>query len=227
VTKPKIVVIVLVIAVVASVLAVTTGFQGVMASYITGYGTEVSDTDIAEVTEATEVENVTMAGAANQTVNRETTGVEFLVIQNAQSGSISQVNATTYTLELTNVSDKTILFSDRPDRIVTSISTSDFISNWTRGQDSFSVDPPNAALVVDDLQGKQDEIIGELFNPVYEQDSKMLKYNLVLLNDTRPTDFSNFEASTLIIDYAITQVGDSISNVINQANTMKNNLNTN
>ena len=58
------------------------------------------------------------------------TGATFLFIQGAQSGSVSEVNATTSTLELSDVSDKTIMFSDRPDRIVTSIDTADFIVTW-------------------------------------------------------------------------------------------------
>ena len=48
---------------------------------------------------------------------------KFFAIQHAQSGSISEINETTYSLELYDVSDKTILFSDRPNRIVTSLST--------------------------------------------------------------------------------------------------------
>ena len=46
--------------------------------------------------------------------------------------------------------DSTILFSDRPNRIVTSVSTADFICNWTRGPDSFAADAPNTALIVED-----------------------------------------------------------------------------
>ena len=74
----------------------------------------------------------------------------FFGIQHAQSGSISEINATTYSLDLDDVSDKTILFSDRPDRIVKSISTSYFIGNWSTGEDSFAKDIPNAVLVVDE-----------------------------------------------------------------------------
>jgi hypothetical protein len=61
--------------------------------------------------------NVTGGGNGN------VTGATFLFIQGAQSGSVSEINATTSTLELGNVSDKTILFSDRPDRIVSFIDT--------------------------------------------------------------------------------------------------------
>ena len=45
---------------------------------------------------------------------------KFFAIQHAQSGSITEINTTAYSLELNDVSDKTILFSDRPDRIVKS-----------------------------------------------------------------------------------------------------------
>ena len=66
--------------------------------------------------------------------NGNVTGARFLSIQGAQSGSVSEVNATTSTLELNDVSDKTILFSDRPNRIVASVNTTDFIGNWVRDQ---------------------------------------------------------------------------------------------
>jgi hypothetical protein len=33
-------------------------------------------------------------------------------------------------------------------RIVVTETTQDFVGNWTSGEDSFQVDPPNAALVV-------------------------------------------------------------------------------
>jgi hypothetical protein len=197
VTKPKIVVIFLVIAVVASVLAVTTGFQGVMASYIPGHATEVGDIYIAEATEA---ENATIA-AANQTVNRETTGVEFLGIQNAQSGSISQINTTAYTLELSNVSNGTIMFSDRPERIVETVSTSDFVRNWTAGPNSFSADAPNAALVIKDKQASQlDTAIIELFDPKYDMTTNTLTYTVMTENGTTIHVPREFGATVMIID---------------------------
>ena len=59
---------------------------------------------------------------------------KFFAIKHANSGSISEINETTYSLELNDVSDKTILFSDRSDGIVTSIRTSDFIGNWAQAQ---------------------------------------------------------------------------------------------
>ncbi|KAA2278710.1 hypothetical protein [Candidatus Nitrosocosmicus sp. SS] len=54
----------------------------------------------------------------------------FLFIQSAQSGSLFQINDTTYSVKLNNMADKTISFSDRSYRIVETIDTSEFIGNW-------------------------------------------------------------------------------------------------
>ncbi|MFB5601115.1 MAG: hypothetical protein ACE5SW_12920 [Nitrososphaeraceae archaeon] len=146
--------------------------------------------------------------------------IKFFAIQHAQSGSISEIN-NTFTLSLTNesnktsltsdtskifsfelndVSDKTILFAERPDRIVTSISTSDFIGNWSSGDNSFAVDAHNAVLVLDELKGQQETTIIELFDPVYDIDQKTVKYEVIPDNRT-PIDLPNeFGQSTLVID---------------------------
>jgi len=126
---------------------------------------------------------------------------KFFAIQHAQSGSISEINDTAYTLELNNISDKTILFSDRPDRIVKSISTSDFIENWSVGEDSFAVDAPNVVLVVDEQEGTQDIVIIELFNPVYNGNKKTLKFDITLDNNESIELPSEFESTTLVMDF--------------------------
>ncbi|MGA7370283.1 MAG: hypothetical protein WBX01_14240 [Nitrososphaeraceae archaeon] len=120
-----------------------------------------------DLEESAEAENTTKAGATNQTTtNGNTTDVQFMFIQRAQSGSISQINETAYTLDFNNVSDSTIMFADRPNRIVTSVNTSDFVGNWTTGPDSFAADEPNDALIVEDTQtGNLDTFVIESFNP--------------------------------------------------------------
>ena len=125
---------------------------------------------------------------------------KFFAIQHAQSGSISKINETAYSLELNDVSDKTILFSDRPDRIVKSVSTVNFIGNWSTGEDSFAVDAPNAVLVVDEHEGIQEIAIIELFNPVYDQEKKELKYEVTPDNTTSIELPSEFGQSTLVTD---------------------------
>ena len=125
---------------------------------------------------------------------------KFLAIQYAQSGSINKINSTSYALELNDLSKKTILFSDRPDRIVKSTSTSDFIGNWTVGEDSYSLDAPNAVLVIDEQDGKQDLALVELFNPVYDLDRKSIKYYVTPDNTTSIYVPREFGQLTLIID---------------------------
>ena len=125
---------------------------------------------------------------------------KFFAIQHAQSGSLSEINETAYSLELNDVSDKTILFSDRPDRIVTSVSTSDFIGNWSTGEDSFATDAPNTVLVVDEQEGKQDVAIIELFNPVYDYENKALKYEAIPDNATSIELPREFGQTIMVID---------------------------
>ncbi|MGD1839106.1 MAG: hypothetical protein ACPKPY_13735 [Nitrososphaeraceae archaeon] len=124
---------------------------------------------------------------------------KFFAIQRAQSGSISEINETAYSLELNDVSNTTILFSDRPDRIVTSISTSDYVGKWITGEDNFAIDPPNTVLIVDE-QEQQDSAIVELFNPIYDSSKKALKYDVTPNNSTSIELPSEFGDSTIIID---------------------------
>lgn len=113
------------------------------------------------------------------------TGVKFFSIQIAQSGSRSETNATTFTLELNNLSDITILFSDRPIRDVTAVSTSDFVGNWTAGPNSFALDVPNAALVIEDTQtGELKTAVIELFDPDYDTTTNTLTYAIVAEDGT-------------------------------------------
>ena len=160
----------------------------------------------------------------NKITNSNDENPKFLAIQHAQSGSISDINqtftlalsnelnktifssnvSTNLSLELNNVSDKTILLSDRPNRIVTTVSTADFIGNWSIGMDNFTINPPNAVLIVDDdTNKKQDIVILELFNPVYDVNNKMLKYNITSYNTTSIDLPNEFGLSTLVIDEAI------------------------
>ena len=155
--------------------------------------------DMDEFVDAEIQENTTMTASSNNqtTVDHVPT---FFAIQHAQSGSISEINTTTYSLELNDVSDKTILFSDRPDRIVKSTSTSDFIGTWSIGEDSFAVDAPNAVLVVDEIEGKQDISIVELFSPVYDSAKKTLKYEAISDNATSIDLPKEFGQATIVID---------------------------
>jgi hypothetical protein len=165
--------------------------------------TEADGGDAA--TMASGVNGTTAANANATATGNNMTEAKFLFIQVAQSGSVSEVNATTFTLELSDVTDRTILFSDRPDRIVSSVSTTDFVGNWSTGPDSFAVDPPNAVLVFDDEEQRQHMAVIELFNPEYDSEANTLRYDISAVNATTTTSTSidlpnEFGQSTLVID---------------------------
>ena len=58
-----------------------------------------------------------------------------------------------------------VLFSDRPVKIVTSVSTLIYIDNRITGEDSFVINPPNVVLVLDEAE-TQGIVIMELFKPI-------------------------------------------------------------
>ena len=204
--NPGIFGIVFIVVAAASLGLVITGFQSTMASSdcVTPVITNedgIEDADV-DVLEAAEAGNATMAGAANQTTTNGNT-TEFLSIQSAQSGSISQINATAYILELKNVANDTIQFSDRPSRIVETVSTSNFVGNWTTGLNSFSADAPNDALIVEDTQtGNLQTYVIESFSPVYDTNTNTLTYTIVTENGTPISLPGEFGQAVLVIDYA-------------------------
>jgi hypothetical protein len=109
---------------------------------------------------------------------------------------------------LDNISDSTILFSDRPNRIVTSISISDFVSNWTTGPDSFAADAPNDVLIIEDIQsGQLETAIIESFSPIYDIATKTLTYTIMTDNATSINLPVEFEQSVLVIDFMDGQIG--------------------
>ena len=59
--------------------------------------------------------SLSSTGGAQNTMNsNENNELKFIAIQNAHSGSVSEINSTSYLLQLDDLSDKIILFSDRP-----------------------------------------------------------------------------------------------------------------
>jgi hypothetical protein len=50
------------------------------------------------------------------------------------------------TLTLHGITQSTLYFSDRPQRVVGHMATADFVDLWDEGDNSFEEDPPNAVL---------------------------------------------------------------------------------
>jgi hypothetical protein len=115
--------------------------------------------------------------AADETA--EKTG--FLFVQSFQAGSIAPTDGTDgrYTLTLEAGTGQTIYFSDRPERIVGTNSTSDFLEGLGFPDDN----PPNAALVIESASGETDIAVVELFAPVYDSVSNGVTYEIEVLAD--------------------------------------------
>jgi hypothetical protein len=66
---------------------------------------------------------------------------ESMFVQTAQG-----ITSDGKTLTLQGVTSSTQFFSDRPQRVVGSLATADFVDLWGKGENSFETDPPNAVL---------------------------------------------------------------------------------
>jgi hypothetical protein len=66
---------------------------------------------------------------------------ESMFVQTAQG-----ISSDGDTLTLEEVTPSTLYFSDRPQRAVGQMATTDFVDLWGQGENSFETDPPNAVL---------------------------------------------------------------------------------
>ena len=74
--------------------------------------------------------------------------VPSLIVLNSQGAKLEGT-----TLTLSGVAGSAIIFADRPVRAAGHSPTSDFVSEWDEGSDSFASDPPNATISVFDETG--------------------------------------------------------------------------
>jgi hypothetical protein len=114
---------------------------------------------------------------------------QYLFVQTAQT-----VSSEGDQLTLHNISQATLFFSDRPERIAGHGATAELVDDWTKGKDSFAADPPNATLAF--LEGgEDDDVVVELMNPTLSGND--LTYTVKVLNGTLPASAG---AASLFID---------------------------
>ena len=113
-----------------------------------------------------------MATAAQQppvTSIKANQEASFLFVLSAKTGVITKSDAG-YTLTLQGMDDKVLYFSDRPVRQAGFIAMTQFMGDWANGNNSFAVNPPNAAIVHTALktntEGVAQAIAVELTHPV-------------------------------------------------------------
>ena len=142
-------------------------------------------------------------------------GPEMLFVQTYQSGTIAPVDGAEgrYTLTLEAGTGQTVYFSDRPDRLVGTNPTPQFMERLGFLPDN----PPNAALVVETATGETDVAVVELFSPLYDPVSLGVTYEVEVLENWQdelgvgpheaPTDLAaiapSFGAAHLFIDGAL------------------------
>ena len=104
----------------------------------------------------------------------------FLFVQTFEGGSVAPKEGEdgVYVLRLHGGHRRTIAFSDRPDRIVRSVPTRDFLDGLGFSPEN----PPNAALVIEPVPGETDVIVVELFNPQYDEENMILIYDVKVLD---------------------------------------------
>ncbi len=115
---------------------------------------------------------------------------QFMFVQSAKGASYHDGKLT-----LKGVAPATVFFSDRPERIVGHMPTTEFIPFWSQGQDSFLKDNPNASLSVFQADAEPAVVEVTLKNPVLAGTD--LTYEVVLLNGKVP---DNGAEATLFID---------------------------
>ncbi len=99
-------------------------------------------------------------------------------------------------LVLRGVSPSTIYFSDRPQRVVGHLETSEFVGFWGEGEDSFAEDPPNAVLAfIGEGESVPSEVVIEISDPSI--DGHDLSYAAKVLDGTLP---ANAAGCSLFID---------------------------
>ena len=133
----------------------------------------------------------------------------FLFVQTFSGGTFAPgAEAGTYVLTLGHATAQTVYFSDRPQRIVGTVPTQQFLESL-----GFTpANPPNAALVAQ-IDGGEDVLVVELLNPTYDAARATLTYDVRVLEnyqeeglahlaqrqqDTEPP--ASFGAASLFID---------------------------
>lgn len=111
---------------------------------------------------------------------------EFLFVQAFESGTWAPKAGENgvYLLTLSGAAVHTVYFTDRPERVVGTTPTSQFLDALGFTPDN----PPNAAIVAQPADGAgQEVLVIELFNPVFDPEAQTLTYEARVLADYSDT----------------------------------------
>jgi hypothetical protein len=117
----------------------------------------------------------------DQATIEELEAEESMFVQTAE-GIVSEGG----TLTLRGITPSTLFFSDRPQRVVGHMSTTDFVDLWDEGENSFKADPPNAVLSFLEPGGDvPEDAVVVIQEPVLGNGD--LSYSIDVLEGTVPT----------------------------------------
>ena len=105
---------------------------------------------------------------------------EALYVQSAQG-----VTSSNGSMTLQGLAPSTLMFSDRPERIVGHLTSAQFVEGWGDGDNSFLDDPPNAVLsFLASQEETPEDVVVTLTNP--SLDGETLTYNVDVLEGEMP-----------------------------------------
>ncbi len=106
---------------------------------------------------------------------------EALFVQSAQG-----VTSENERFTLHGLAPSTLMFSDRPERIVGHLTTSQFVDGWGHGENSFLDDPPNAVLsFLAEGDGTPEDVVVTLTDPRVEGEG--ITYHAAVLEGELPS----------------------------------------
>ncbi|MDR4492413.1 MAG: hypothetical protein R2685_16210 [Candidatus Nitrosocosmicus sp.] len=96
-------------------------------------------------------------------------------------------------------------FSDKPDRVVETVNTSNLVGNWGTGINSFSTGAPNDPWIVENTQSRNLKVaIIKSFDPVYDVTTNMLNYTIIWDNATTSINLPSNFGQTILAIYNVT-----------------------
>lgn len=145
-----------------------------------------------------------------------------LFVQSSNSGHWEPLGDGQFLLTLTSLAPNVVAFTDRPDRLASTLSNEAFSQQWASF--GFNQSPPNAALVVHDAPVNKNTLIIELSDPQIAGET--IQYTASVLPTPGGTFaqfgadeelLTNFERASLFIDNATANIFTPLKIVVNNA----------
>lgn len=132
----------------------------------------------------------------------------LLAVQ-SERGRLTPTSDGQYTLLMRGTESRMAAFADRPVREGTAVSTAELPRVWNLGGDqSFTADPPNAAITTHTNDGRMRVVTGTLTDPNYDQDTEVLTFTVTPLDPAvPPTTAAELGKTSVLIDGAIPLTG--------------------